>query len=70
MLVKNLAISSPLEVKVKPKPEAGDNLASENNGSPQLPLDPVRRKLLIGAGVTGLLAAGAGRAWRTDGKGP
>lgn len=70
MLVKNLAISSPLEVKVKPKPEAGDNLASENNGSPQLPLDPVRRKLLIGAGVTGLLAAGAGRAGAQMGKAP
>ena len=41
--------------------EAGSG-AKEEISTAQAPLDPDRRKLLIGATVTGLLAAGAGRA--------
>ncbi len=62
MLEKDLAISSPLEVEVDSKLDRGDRPEDENNAAAQAPSDAARRRLLIGAGVTGLIAAGAGRA--------
>ncbi len=46
------------------KPKTGDDPENEKNAAPQGPLDAARRKLLIGAGVTSLIAAGAG--WRAS----
>jgi hypothetical protein len=43
-------------------PKRSGSLANDEDGTGRAPLNPDRRKLLLGAGVAGLLAAGAGRA--------
>ncbi len=62
MLAQNLAISSPLEVEVNSRRKGGDSPANENSATAHAPLNLLRRRLLIGAGATGLLAAGKASA--------